>query len=377
MFLSFILLVSTVSFILDDISPVEVSILVLVAPELVRDEFTGSTEAACTLALDVVTQINLVLQNSDVAHRVVLAGCDISPVSEEGVLDISSYLLRTTTSLETNSLRDEYEGDQVTILTTLDDECGTAWVLSSPIASYAFSVVNFKCIPLLSPVREFGYNAGCCSDQRNEGSCIGSESFSYGYRAEDSSLRTVMSFDCPSPCPIIPYFSNPKISVNGYVIGNTDSNNARTLNMTMRNMSLYRGSPMASGTPTESATTTLRVKSINGGGHVKVGREEASFSISFRSSKKRIFSGTFIFHIHQVSSFMSSDIYWIVREGDKVLLRGRGHFFPPKESETYKFSLGIGIFDKKMDVRIYSEDRVRFDAHFIIDAGNVVFRFYG
>jgi hypothetical protein len=43
--------------------------------------------------------------------------------------------------------------------------------------------------------------------------------YSYGYRGEEETFRTIMAYDCPEGCTRIPYFSNPGIYYNGQATG--------------------------------------------------------------------------------------------------------------------------------------------------------------
>ena len=154
-----------------------------------------------------------------------------------------------------HALRDQYAADAVTMICRNSQYCGIAYLMtnvSPSFESYAFNVVNYSCATgYYSFGHELGHNFGCAHDPGNAGSAA--YNYSYGYRTPDSRYRTIMAY---SPGTRIKYFSNPSVTFNGYTMGASLQDNARSMNNTANTVAAWRGDPPSDPDADFSASPT-------------------------------------------------------------------------------------------------------------------------
>lgn len=195
------------------------------------------TPAARLLAGSVASMEAQILNSADLAN-VSYANSDIpltiSVVHMAEVAYVEDYALALALAKltfnndgvmdEVHDLRDAYDADMVSLITSGGDVAGIGWILHSldaAMAQRAFSITVYYALGSLTFAHELGHNMGCDHDQQNI-TADGYRLFSYsrGWRfnaAEDGILRrTVMSY---APGTRIPHFSHPDISFRGTPTG--------------------------------------------------------------------------------------------------------------------------------------------------------------
>jgi len=130
---------------------------------------------------------------------------------------------------DVHALRDQYGADCVAMICQNGQYCGIAYLMTNVSHGFednAFSVTNYSCATgYYSFGHELGHNMGCAHDPANAGSAA--YSYSYGWRTTNNQYRTVMAY---SPGTRVKRFSSPNVFYNGYVMGDGNQDNARSLN---------------------------------------------------------------------------------------------------------------------------------------------------
>jgi hypothetical protein len=190
------------------------------------------------------TETNQGYLNSGVQQRIQIVG--ITPVlyDEKDGYDLALQRLSDPHDGymdEVHSARAKAHADMVVLLIKNNQYCGLSYLAQPPtsaFASKAFSVVNIGCATgNFSFAHELGHLQGCNHD-RADADGPGAFPYSYGYQqtSKDPHFRDIMSYDCPTGCGRINYWSNPQIQYQGIPVGETtdqsSTNNALTLNRT-------------------------------------------------------------------------------------------------------------------------------------------------
>lgn len=167
--------------------------------------------------------------------------------------------------------RETYHADLVSLLrdfkTPENNGCGIAWLIGggqSGIgqgdAPFGYSVVsdgsdtdgndNYLCREE-SFAHELGHNMGQAHNIEVSGSNTGAHAYSYGYReASTNGFYTVMAYSLGDDQTPIRHFANPSITYDGRVTGMTNvSDNARSMNLTMPIIAMFRAGAVSSGEP--------------------------------------------------------------------------------------------------------------------------------
>lgn len=209
------------------------------------------------------SRINLAITESNSAYS--LSGVNQELVlahTEEmiGYSEPSSFSQILTDLKSTNdgdmdnvhALRDQYGADCVSMICQNGQYCGIAYLMTNPsagFASSAFSVCNYSCMTgYYSFSHELGHNMGSNHDPQNAGS--GAYSYSFGFRTSNNQYRTVMAY---SPGTRVKRFSSPTTTYNGYTMGTSSQDNARSLNNTASIVAAWRDG--GGGNPTGPTMT--------------------------------------------------------------------------------------------------------------------------
>lgn len=151
------------------------------------------------------------------------------------------------------TLRQRYRADLVHMLTRANpgDGCGLGWLNTQPgpeDAHYGMSVSDIECaVSNHSFVHELGHNMGLEHDRRVS---PGGDpaAYNYGYVVLDKRVRDVMAYNnaCQEQdlyCERLPYFSTPRLSVDGASFGRRPSDGEGAYNIE----ALCRAAPAIAG----------------------------------------------------------------------------------------------------------------------------------
>ncbi len=230
-----------------------IDIMILYTPAARKAQ--GGRRAMEALIELAVEEANQAFINSEVDSRLRLVYTAEVSYVESGSLALDLGRLRIAGDGhmdEAPSARNMYGADLVNLVVERGNGCGIAYVMSRKSAgfeAYAFSIVQRQCATgYYSLTHEIGHNMGSEHNRDSQPPPgYGVELYSYGYRSETQTFRTVMSYDCPDGCPRIPYFSNPQVNYKGRATGIDYStnpvrsaDNARSLNGTISIVANWR-----------------------------------------------------------------------------------------------------------------------------------------
>jgi len=190
-----------------------------------------------------VAQANTAFQNSQISTRLQLVHAvqvQYSGSSISGALNAVTD--GNGVMQQVHQLRKQHRADLVALFTEGygSNAIGVAWLGTSSMPQYGFSVVELWATPMMTFAHEVGHNLGCAHNVGNKGIY----SYSVGHRFTGSSgstnqalYRTVMSY---APGTRVLHFSNPGVNYRGTATGVSDQiDNARTINQTAGTISRY------------------------------------------------------------------------------------------------------------------------------------------
>jgi peptidyl-Asp metalloendopeptidase len=227
----------------------------------------GAIEALITLAVD---SANQAYSNSQIAMQLRLVHTAEVAYSESGAMDTDLPRLRSATDGvmdQVHQLRDQHKADLVALIVDNGgNSCGIAYVMvngpRAGFASSAFSVTARDCLANDTLAHELGHNMGNAHDRVTGGT--GVYPYSYGYRDEIGKFRTIMAYSCPTSCPRVKYFSNPRLLYNGRSLGidhavnpTNSADNARSMNEVRHIVAAWRASTTDAAPP--AAPAHLRI----------------------------------------------------------------------------------------------------------------------
>lgn len=198
-----------------------------------------------------IAETNLAYENSNVYQRLNLVESREVSYTESGdsETDINRLMGKTDGYLDAvHSLRDQYGADFVALFASGFETfqsgnqqftiCGRSNPMDSTnytnYESLAFVVVDLRCGTIYTLAHELGHDMGTQHDAATAGGDYqGLYYYSFGYQDPQSRFRTIMAYDCPSSCPRVPFFSNPRVNFNNWSTGIIDqADNSQTLNNT-------------------------------------------------------------------------------------------------------------------------------------------------
>lgn len=217
----------------------QVDVLLMYSPAA-RDAAGGVSQISAQ-AQAAVDSANTVFANSGMRMRFRVVGIELLEGWVEGTGFAATELSNLRRNPVVQARRDEYGADLVSLLiggVLPDGSCGISYIMRNPSAAFAdnaFQITSRLCaVASLRWAHEHGHNLGFEHDPANGGSAgVASYPWSFGHYVEaqgGTSFRTVMSEECPAlGCVRRPYFSNPKVTFNGFPTGISDErDNART-----------------------------------------------------------------------------------------------------------------------------------------------------
>ena len=221
--------------------------------------WTPAAEAAAggagvmqNLAQAAIDSANASYLNSGIAHRLRLVHRQQVAYTERAscMFDVTAFecalddLTGTSDGFidDVHALRDVHGADLVALMIQNTQYCGIAWLPSTPYAESGFSVTAQGCaVANKSFAHELGHNMGANHDPAYA-EPAGPKPYNHGYVSPAREWRTVMAYPgACSGCARIGFFSNPRLSYNGFAMGSAAvSNNAQVLNATGKAIAGYR-----------------------------------------------------------------------------------------------------------------------------------------
>lgn len=190
--------------------------------------------------------VNSSYDNSGINLDLLLVHTEEVLYNETGNSDTTIAHLRNTNDNQidgVHSLRDQYNADVVLLVVKTLDFAGIAYLYGGETS--AFGVIKSDYEDKLTVAHEIGHVQGA---HHNPETGENNPYFPYGYGhlIPDLGARTVMAYDTDDRCCSnrIEYFSNPNVQYSGYPTGTSSEDNARVLNETSGEISLYRVTPM-------------------------------------------------------------------------------------------------------------------------------------
>ncbi|MDY1033329.1 M12 family metallo-peptidase [Stenotrophomonas sp. CFBP8980] len=219
-----------------------IRLLVVATAEAVAG-YPGDLRALAELS---IAESNLTYQRSGVDMDVELAGYVVTPYVESGNMEQDVRRLRSPGDGymdEVHALRDQHAADVVVLLMNRAFACGLADQIGAD-ADHAFIAVLEQCATggyVLA--HEIGHLAGARHDIKRDPAGV-PFAFGHGYWYQPPRAlgwRTVMSYDCPTGCRRIPYWSSPDLSYEGQATGNRhEADNRRVLELTRAKIAGFR-----------------------------------------------------------------------------------------------------------------------------------------
>ncbi|MDL5515007.1 M12 family metallo-peptidase [Arenibacter sp. M-2] len=208
-------------------------------------ERSGGISYMNTEIIDAVVETNLSYANSQVKHRLRIAGTMELDYEESGVSETDVAWIHGNENIQAE--RDNLKADIVVFIVQNLNYCGQAYAIQENIsvkfAPYAYCVVKRDCS---TGYYSFGHEIGHLMGARHD--CAKDDEkkpfdYSHGlvFCNEEESWRTVMGYRssdcfCTKRHCRIPYWSNPDVTYNSNKMGKIEiditckSNNAKTLN---------------------------------------------------------------------------------------------------------------------------------------------------
>jgi hypothetical protein len=210
----------------------------------------GGTAAMQNLITTGVIETNLAYANSGIIPRLRLVHTAEVDYTEATDISIDLDRLRAPSDgfLDSvHALRNQHRADFVKLMVANPlGGCGIAFLMagaSNPgFSESAFSVTAQNCVtPNYTFGHELGHNMGC-NHEPSDPTGNGAFSFSFGYKEPQSRFRTMMAYNCSTPCPRVLHFSNPSILFMGRPTGIPTQNNAQSINDVRRLVANFRRS---------------------------------------------------------------------------------------------------------------------------------------
>lgn len=221
-----------------DSGPTQIDVLVAYTPAAKA----GVSDIGATITL-AVAEANQSYVNSAVNIHLNLVDSFQVSYSEVGK-SFDNILSDFVGMSDVNKRRDQSGADLVALIIDKSDYCGLADAILAN-ASTAFAIVYYDCATgYYSFAHELGHLMGA---RHNEQADPTNTPFAYGhgYRHDAPlSWRTIMSYDCPTHCQRLQYWSNPRINYGTEPMGTAATNdNARVLNATAATVAAFRTRP--------------------------------------------------------------------------------------------------------------------------------------
>ena len=217
-------------------------------------------------AIGEIARVNANLQRSGVSAELRLVYTGVTSTNESGTLQTDLVRLATPSDgyfEDVYNTRETYLADLATVITSHSDasSCGIAYrpdPRTFAASYYAFSVVGLDCLSVESLSHEIAHNFGAEHDYAHSTPSdppIFPYFYGYQFTGQDAApYRTIMAYQ---PGTRIPYYSNPRLTYQGVVIGNAGSADvSRGLSEVAPYVAAYKSVPTPTPTPIPTATAT-------------------------------------------------------------------------------------------------------------------------
>jgi len=223
------------------------------APSVIRVLVAASAEAAAGYPGDLralaelsIAESNRTYDNSGLAMRLELAAFRQSTYLESRnmSLDVRRLVAPADGYLdELHEVRDRVGADVGMLMLDRAASCGEAAEIGADAAT-AFAAVLVDCATgQYTFAHEIGHLGGARHDLRRD-PATSPYPFGHGYWYQPPRAlgwRTVMSYDCPTGCRRIPYWSSPTLRHEGVPVGNAaEADNRRVLDITRSTVAGFR-----------------------------------------------------------------------------------------------------------------------------------------
>ena len=184
---------------------------------------------------------------------------------------------------EVHGRRDQFGADIAVLIMDNGQYCGLASAILAQEQT-GFAGVHYTCAAgNYTFAHELGHLQGARHNPEAD-STAAPFAFGHGYFNQPKKWRTVMSYDCPSGCTRLAYWSNPNVTYNGDVMGTAaNHDNARVLNQTSPIVTGFRsyaplgafGYAWAHNPATSSYTPSATYAHNSAGGVIEITRQGA------------------------------------------------------------------------------------------------------
>lgn len=236
-----------------------IDLLVVYTPNALSN--AGSLSGMQSKINNAVAMANQAYINSQIPMQLNLVSTAQTQYTETG--DINTALTRLAATGDgymddVPALRDKLNADQVVLIDTDSNLCGTSYImtasyLGSAFAPYAYSVTHddsvYACLFNNTMAHELGHGQGNQHDSQ-DANTAGAYAYSYGYRlCQTGGFVDIMSYYCAG-LSRISYFSNPLVLLsNLQPTGTATANTAQSMINTKDIVAAFRSSAVALPNP--------------------------------------------------------------------------------------------------------------------------------
>lgn len=193
-----------------------------------------------------VAEANLSYRNSQIDMRLQLAGLHLTRYEETRNLELDVRRLAAIGDGhldEVHALRDQHAADVVALLLHRGWGCGIAQEIGGDARAAFIGLLTQCALGEYTLAHEVGHLQGARHDLKRD-PAVTPFPFGHGHWHQPpraSGWRTVMSYDCPTGCRRIGYWSSPLLRYDGTPLGSAaQSDNRRVLELTRERIAGFR-----------------------------------------------------------------------------------------------------------------------------------------